>query len=1483
MAEDINAHPAFTPDYTPEQMEALGVYDALYRGQGPRLASLGAWKPEWISEHDPKGWAQWYKRYASGRRIPDEDARQIKRWLNFKSRHGGPFAKNPTPRRGWALRNWGIDPSKLVAPEQAAAITETLDDYKNKAMQKYLKEKQAALLPEVQLQEHQQRIQDTVDEDNPRMIVYHGLGSGKSLSAIAAAEAAKQKYNADYGIVAPASLRGNFQKEIEKFTRNSHPEIMSYTGLGLGKKFTTQPETVIMDEAHRLRNPGGAAAQAAKTVAENAKRLLLLTGSPITNSPSDLANLISLVARKNISPQEFERRYIGYKTVHPGIVNYLAGIKPGIRPVVKNEGELKQMLTGHVDYQPSKTPEGVNVNEEKITVPLTSTQQRIQKALRTKIPPGFLWKLDKEFPLSRDELSKLNSFLTGLRQNSVSPQPFRADKDTFKAFQQSGKLQEAYKRLRAVLDADPRKKAIIYSNHIGAGLEPYAAALNKYNIPHGMFHGGVPTKIRQQALKDYNEGKLRALLIGPAGAEGLSTKGTNLIQLLDPHWHESRTQQAQGRGLRFDSHDDLPEELKNVHVQRFISKSEDPSFLGKLMGYRRERTGDEILERLAKEKEVLNERFRDLLREVGTRKKEEQKTAAFEFGEKHADEHGGLFGRAGYLNTLSRWYNPLTTQVVSDPTEKLMMRVGQGGLTAASLAAGAVPAAARAGAGAVAGATAGTNATGSAAARAAAQQAVRQEVAEFIQRKSTGQPHPLPSPSSLPEVSLFGAKDYFKRLLPSLMQSMAPVKQLSQNAASQQPAAVAPAAEFTAAATPTVEQNNWVMPAAVGAAAIGIPAATYLAYRSMASKKQKAEAARLANKAKAHLAAISKVASTPAWQRAAGKNEEGGLNAKGRASYNKATGGNLKAPVTESNPTGDRAKRQNSFCSRMCGMKRVNTGAKTKSDPDSRINKSLRKWNCKCGSVDLATAEFGEKMAFLPTLVNLAGRLAPYVKPVATPIGNGALWSLGFKGLEAAANRVMPQPQPVINYNIAAPQEQAPAAAITPKQLGLGLAAAATPFALYYGGQHLFAPTTPSKKKKRLQQKQAVTVHTPFAKNKPNYALHSELGQSTMTPTEAKAIARAMASVAPHDALAQTDVDLNGAIPKELQKRTMINERNTPLGRYMARFDSNHDLPDKTQQLPDAYHLPSDTVWLPSGNPALLTHELGHAIDFNAYPNTTPRMLLAGLYTRLAPTLWKEHAAWDKGRQYLLQGAAKHKLDPKLITRTLRDIERGRRGGLGSYWGGGIGSVLGLGAGLYGMHQIGRQTGRIPIMLPGIGAAAGGAGGAMLGVTIGNSMASDPSLGDNAAMRKYLEEYAGQYAAEHKLKPEQAIRVLEKKMRGVFKQKKKAAAEADKSASFRWYKRFPVNDNFAINMSLGGPSVTVKKILPGTSMTFGNRAPRLYVGTPIPGLAYQQYLSPKKHKVKAEKEFKDDPDDTRTTYEKIRDFFFGSEYGPDAD
>ena len=79
-----------------------------------------------------------------------------------------------------------------------------------------------------------------------------------------------------------------------------------------------------------------------------------------------------------------------------------------------------------------------------------------------------------------------------------------------------------------------------------------------------------------------------------------------------------------------------------------------------------------------------------------------------------------------------------------------------------------------------------------------------------------------------------------------------------------------------------------------------------------------------------------------AWTRKEGQNKSGGLNEKGRKSYERANpGSDLKAP---SKKKGN--KRRASFCARMKGMKKKLTSAKTARDPDSRINKSLRAWNC---------------------------------------------------------------------------------------------------------------------------------------------------------------------------------------------------------------------------------------------------------------------------------------------------------------------------------------------------------------------------------------------------------------------------------------------------------------------------------------------------------------------------------------------------------
>jgi hypothetical protein len=88
-----------------------------------------------------------------------------------------------------------------------------------------------------------------------------------------------------------------------------------------------------------------------------------------------------------------------------------------------------------------------------------------------------------------------------------------------------------------------------------------------------------------------------------------------------------------------------------------------------------------------------------------------------------------------------------------------------------------------------------------------------------------------------------------------------------------------------------------------------------------------------------------------AWQRKEGKNPEGGLNAKGVASYRRENpGSKLQMAVTTKpsklKPGSKAANRRKSFCARMGGMKKRLTSAETARDPDSRINKALRKWNC---------------------------------------------------------------------------------------------------------------------------------------------------------------------------------------------------------------------------------------------------------------------------------------------------------------------------------------------------------------------------------------------------------------------------------------------------------------------------------------------------------------------------------------------------------
>ena len=494
----------------------------------------------------------------------------------------------------------------------------------------------AALLGGTELQPQQHRIEDTGTEDERRMLIYHTLGSGKTLAALAAGEQAGDPMVA----VTPAAVRPQFNAEYERFTDKKTPfHVESYNQLARGS--VPGSPTTIFDEAHRLRNPGAKQTIEAMRAAEQAKHLYLLSGSPIVNSPADLAPLMSMLTQQKITPKEFASRFIGSKRVYPGWGGWLRGVKPVDVPTIKNEAGFKQLMQGHVDYHAPPKP-SVDVNQENIETEMSPPQEQLYRAFWDQLPTLLRWKLQRNYPMERQELRRLTSFLAGPRQVGLSTLPFqKQNADPLQAFSESPKLQAAFSRLQSSLK-DPQARAVVASNFVHAGLDPYAAKLKAEQIPYAMFHGGLSDNERKQVVEGYNQGNPRVLLLGPAGSEGLSLKGTRLMQLLDPHWNPARGDQTIGRGARFNSHLHLPEADRNMQVQRYYSRLPGgwkSWFLRQLYSNPNrwsEESVDHYLDKMMERKQHLNSEFLQTLQAVGSEKQAVAGVFALEFAKRLA-------------------------------------------------------------------------------------------------------------------------------------------------------------------------------------------------------------------------------------------------------------------------------------------------------------------------------------------------------------------------------------------------------------------------------------------------------------------------------------------------------------------------------------------------------------------------------------------------------------------------------------------------------------------------------------------------------------------------------------------------------------------------------------------------------------------------------------------------------------------------------
>lgn len=370
------------------------------------------------------------------------------------------------------------------------------------------------------------------------LIVYHKVGSGKTLTAILVSQCFLDR-NPYYKVIVitPAGLLDNFKKEMETSygnLRNTHKyEYYSYQGFCNAykqDKVYCQRALLIIDEGHNLRTPYNKSQKTGKetgvmngiitNAAELASKVLILTGTPLYNSSNDIIQLYNMIRnpfteRKTASSFSYD------------------------------------MLRCKVSfYDTRKSPD---------------FPKRINHFIPIEMSPQFLEKYEKlleDTKLGMEQRSALSLKLYGENDLQIFFNAIRRGVNNLED-EKSAKIQWT---IAKILNPETPGPIIVFSHWLDAGNKIVASELKKHSIPYAYIRGEVSMKQRVEIVKNYNQGKLRVLLISKAGGEGLDLKNTRTIILLEPSWNEASIEQVVGRGIRYKSHANLPPADRKVDV-----------------------------------------------------------------------------------------------------------------------------------------------------------------------------------------------------------------------------------------------------------------------------------------------------------------------------------------------------------------------------------------------------------------------------------------------------------------------------------------------------------------------------------------------------------------------------------------------------------------------------------------------------------------------------------------------------------------------------------------------------------------------------------------------------------------------------------------------------------------------------------------------------------------------------------------------------
>jgi len=441
----------------------------------------------------------------------------------------------------------------------------------------------------------------------PGLLLYYDMGSGKTIASIAAAEALLAHGMIEHAyVVMPKAVTQQFKDTLadasvntSKYTVWTHTNILKVADL-------KKNSMLIVDEAHKIRGEGKIFKKLL-TLAKQATKRLLLTGTPVINWPDDIAPLMALVHAHKDTPvseyalttqfrQQFvssraDNQWMWKKAAHTELVPYLKCAALYYKPDAGQRVDYPTS-TEHVEY-----------------VDMTDNQARWhQSTVENSASANFKAHFGEQFTDS----AKLKAYYTKYREMD-SVYPIKWD-EVNAAPLEAPKYERCLQRIRALV-ANGRK-AVVYSAFLRRGVYIMAYLLKRAGITYEIIEGGNTAAVNKRYQDMYNSHKISVLLLSQSGQTGLDLKNTSEIHIMEPDFNENTVQQVIGRGIRTGSHDgSVP---KHVDIYRYVAKL-PLRWIGQRGGLMKNASADQRLMELAMTKQRV---AKDFLRFLGTVAKE---------------------------------------------------------------------------------------------------------------------------------------------------------------------------------------------------------------------------------------------------------------------------------------------------------------------------------------------------------------------------------------------------------------------------------------------------------------------------------------------------------------------------------------------------------------------------------------------------------------------------------------------------------------------------------------------------------------------------------------------------------------------------------------------------------------------------------------------------------------------------------------------